>query len=90
MAVLTTDEAEQLARSLAGNIQALRQAFDTMLATGDRLASPGVWEGQAANHFQQEWQETRRWAATSVERLTELQDDVARVNQNISEAGGGR
>ncbi len=90
MAVLTTDEAEQLARSLAGNIGALRQAFETMLTTGDRLASPGVWEGQAANQFQQEWQDTRRWANTSVERLTELQDNVARVNQNITEAGGGR
>ncbi len=90
MAVLTTDEAEQLARSLAGNIQTLQQAFDTMLTTGDRLASPGVWEGQAAHHFHQEWQDTRRWASTSVERLAALQDDVARVNQNITEAGGGR
>lgn len=90
MAVLTTDEAEQLARSLAGNIQALRQAFETMLTTGDRLASPGVWEGQAATQFQQEWQDTRRWAHTSVDRLVDLQDNVARVNQNITDAGGGR
>lgn len=90
MAVLTTDEAEQLARTLAGNIQGLRQALDTMLTTGDRLASPGVWEGQAANQFQQEWTDTRRWAHSSVERLAELQDTVARVNQNITEAGGGR
>lgn len=90
MAVLTTDEAEQLARQLAGNIQALQQSLDTMLGTGDRLASPGVWEGQAATQFQQEWQDTRRWATSSVERLTELQDTVARVNQNITDAGGGR
>ncbi len=60
------------------------------LSTGDRLASPGVWEGQAANQFKDEWTDTRRWAHTSVERLTELQDTVARVNQNITEAGGGR
>ncbi len=90
MAVLTTDEAEQLARTLAGNIQGLQQALDTMLTTGDRLASPGVWEGQAANQFKDEWTDTRRWAHSSVERLTELQDTVARVNQNITEAGGGR
>ena len=90
MAVLTTDEAEELARSLVGNIQAVREAFDTMLATGDRLASPGVWEGQAANHFQQQWHDTRRWAASSLEQLTQLQTEVARVNQNITEAGGGR
>lgn len=90
MAVLTTDEAEQLARALAGNIQTVQQALETMLGTGDRLASPGVWEGRAATQFQQEWQDTRRWATTSVERLTALQDDVARVNQNITEAGGGR
>ena len=90
MAVLTTDEAEHLARVLVGDIEALRRAFDTMLATGDRLASPGVWEGQAATHFQQQWQDTRRWAASSVEQFTALQTDVARVNQNITEAGGGR
>lgn len=90
MAVLTTDEAEQLARSLASDIQGVRQTLDTMLGTGDRLASPGVWEGQAANQFKQEWDDTRRWAATSIERLTELQDTVARVNMNITEAGGGR
>lgn len=90
MAVITTDEAEQLARTLAGNIQGLRQSLDTMLATGDRLVSPGVWEGQAANRFAEEWQDTRRWATSSVERLTQLQDHVARVNQAITEAGGGR
>ena len=90
MAVLTTDEAEQLARTLATNIGGLRQSLDTMLTTGDRLAAPGVWEGQAANQFKQEWDDTRHWATTSVERLAELQDTVARVNQNITEAGGGR
>lgn len=90
MAVLTTDEAEHLARTLATDIQGLRQQLDTMLATGDRLASPGVWEGQAANRFADEWLDTRRWATSSVERLATLQDTVARVNQNITEAGGGR
>lgn len=90
MAVLTTDEAEQLARTLATDIEGVRGALDRMLTTGERLASPGVWEGQAANQFRHEWGDTRSWTHSSVERLRELQVAVARVNLAITEAGGGR
>ena len=88
--VVTSDAAVSLIGRLQHHIQELEQQLQAMLATGDELASPQVWEGSAANQFRDgEWARTRTWARTSVVQLTELRSTVQRVNENIQAAGGG-
>jgi uncharacterized protein YukE len=88
--VVTSEAAVQLIARLQTDVDVVRESLDAMLRTGDQLAMPQVWEGTAANRFRDtEWAETQRWAATSVQQLTELRAAVDQVNQAILQAGGG-
>ncbi len=88
--VVTSDEAVALIGQLQSNINTVNEALNTMLTTGNQLASPQVWEGTAANQFRDnEWAQTRTWAASSVQQLTELQQTINTINTNIQMAGGG-
>ncbi len=88
--VVTSDEAVALIGQLQHNINTLNDALNTMLSTGNHLASPQVWEGTAANQFRDgEWAQTRTWATNSVTQLNELQTTINSINTNIQMAGGG-
>lgn len=88
--VVTSEAAVTLIGRLQGDIEQVREALDTMLRTGNELASPQVWEGSAANQFRDgEWADTQRWATSSVQHLGELRARVEQVNQGIQQAGGG-
>lgn len=88
--VVTSDEAVRLIGVLQHDIHEVEQRLTTMLATGEQLASPQVWEGTAANRFRdEEWSSTRQWASSSIARLEELRASIHRINENIMAAGGG-
>lgn len=89
--VVTSDRAEELLGTLQREIGQVNDLLQQMLRTGDELATPQVWEGQAANRFRDgEWARTRSWANSSISQLTELRGTIQRVNDNIRDAGGGR
>ena len=88
--VVTSEAAVQLIGKLQRDIEQVQSSMNEMLRTGDQLASPQVWEGNAANRFRdQEWAQTRQWTARSIEQLTELRGTVHRINESIQSAGGG-
>lgn len=86
--VVTSDRAEELVGRLLSQIGTANDQLQTMLGIGDELGSPEIWEGQAANRFRDEWQQTKDWTNNSIRQLETLQENVRQINDNIRVAGG--
>ncbi len=88
--VLTTPEAQNASHRM-GTIVAGPLADDIrdLIAQGDALAEPHVWDGRHAGTFRGTWPSTRTQLHEALQQLGELRGAVERVRTDIVTAGGG-
>jgi hypothetical protein len=75
---------------LRGRVRDLQTGVQQVVALGDRLADPGVWDGPAAAEFRQgRWRETRASLQPAAQVLERLRSSAEGVIGDILKAGGG-
>lgn len=88
--VLTTPEAETASTRMGTIISgSLADTLRDLIAQGDTLAEPSVWEGRHAGTFRSGWPNTRTQLNEALTQLGELRTAVERVRTDIVAAGGG-
>lgn len=88
--VLTTPEAEQASNRMGTIITGqLADDIRDLIAQGDQLSEPNVWDGTHAGTFRNGWPNTRTQLNEALQQLGELRTAVERVRTDIVAAGGG-
>ncbi len=88
--VLTTPEAETASNRMGTIITGtLADTLRDLIAQGDTLSEPNVWDGRHANTFRSGWPNTRTQLNEALEQLGQLRTAVERVRTDIVSAGGG-
>jgi hypothetical protein len=90
--VLATEEARaavtQLQSVLTGG---LTNEVTALKNHGDKLADPGVWDGQVANDFRSNvWPNVSKSLSDMLNALEELRSKIDQVTRNIMAAGGNQ
>src|SRR2546426_3803220 len=87
--VLATEDVRKAAADMRRKTGELHSEVQTVLALGDRLANPNVWDGPAAVTFRQvQWRRTRSALLPAVDSLERLRSSAEGVIDNILKAGG--
>ena len=87
--VKSTPEANAaIGRMLTQISSGLTEAITTFKNDGEIVADPNNYEGVAAAGFRSEWPSVKTSLDTTIQKLTELADNVRQVNANIQTAGG--
>ena len=88
--VLATEESRstitQIKQILDGGLQ---QNIQNLNRLGTTLSDPNVWDGTLAESFRSQiWPECKSSLETTQRELTELQQKLQTIAQNIMQAGG--
>ena len=87
--VLSTATARQAITQFQSIVNGpLVQEIKNLDAQGRILSDPNNWDGQLATQFRSHWSETHGKLIQIQHALEELRQQVARINQNIMQAGG--
>ena len=88
--VLTTPEAEQASNRMGTIVTGpLADDIRDLIAQGDTLSEPNVWDGRHAGSFRGNWPATRSQLNEALDQLGQLRSAVERVRTDIVTAGGG-
>ena len=66
----------------------LLDQIEALNREGQILSDPNVWDGQLAQQFRGDWQETHQTLTKTKQALEELRANVQKINENIMTAGG--
>jgi uncharacterized protein YukE len=87
--VLSTATARQAIAQFQSIVNGpLLQEIKNLDAQGRILSEPNNWDGQLAVQFRGYWSETHGKLLQIQHALEELRQQVAKINQNIMQAGG--
>jgi uncharacterized protein YukE len=87
--VLSTATARQAITQFQSIVNGpLVQEIKNLDAQGRILSDPNNWDGQLAAQFRGHWSETHGKLLQIQHALEELRQQVAKINQNIMQAGG--
>jgi hypothetical protein len=87
--VLATDAARQAAADLKRMLPQLQAAAREIIALGDRLANPSIWEGPSAAEFRHsQWRPVRTSLQPTIQALLRLESTAEVVINEILRAGG--
>ncbi len=68
----------------------LLDQINALNAEGQKLSDPNNWDGRLAADFRSRWPDTHQKLTAMKQSLEDLRAQVARINQNIMEAGGNQ
>lgn len=90
MPTLTTPTAATASSTMGTIINGeLSEQIDRLIAQGNLLEDPNVWNGVHAATFRSSWPHTRAQLTQAVEQLGVLRSDIERIRTDIVRAGGG-
>jgi uncharacterized protein YukE len=85
--VVATGAALRAAQEMRALVNRLQPMARQVMADGQRLSRPDVWDGATAAHFRQAWSQHGSGLTRTVELLQELDGQAVRVIQDIMRAG---
>ena len=68
----------------------LLQQINELHRQGQILSQPENWDGRLAGEFRSHWTDTNQKLLTVQRTLEELRAQIAKINQNIMQAGGNQ
>ncbi|NJN15017.1 MAG: pyrophosphorylase [Oscillochloris sp.] len=68
----------------------LLQQIGDLNREGQLLSDANNWDGRLASEFRTHWSDTNQKLLTVQRTLEELRQQVAKINQNIMQAGGNQ
>lgn len=66
----------------------LLDQINSLNREGQTLSDPNNWDGRLASEFRTNWVDTNQKLLAIQRALEELRSQIAKINQNIMQAGG--
>jgi uncharacterized protein YukE len=86
----TPEATAAIGRMLTQITNGLTEAVTSFKNDGEIVNDPNFYEGTAAAGFRAEWPSLKTALDTTIEKLTELTDNLQQVHANIQTAGGNQ